>query len=188
MAEVLTVQVRETRGKRNARRMRQTGQTPAVLYGHGKEVVSLTLPTDQINSAVRHSSKLVELKGGVSDSAIIRDLQWDAFGSEVLHVDFMRVGADERLVMEVPVELRGEAPGTREGGVVQHMLHSVEIDAPVASIPDKLHININSLQLDQTLTASDIEDMPPGAKLLTEADRVIVQCVVPAAAPEEEAG
>ncbi len=187
MAEVLTVQVRDSRGKRNARRMRHSGQTPAVLYGHGKESVSLALPTDQINSVIRHGSKLIELKGNVTDSVIIRALQWDAFGSEVLHVDFMRVDADERLVVEVSVELRGESPGTREGGVVQHVLHQVEIEAPVASIPDKLHVNINSLQLDQVLTAADIEDMPPGAKLLTEADRVIAQCVVPAAEPEEEA-
>ena len=187
MSEVLMVQVRDSRGKRNARRMRHAGQTPAVLYGHGKESVSLVLPTDQIKLAIRHSSKLIELKGDVADNAIIRALQWDTFGSEVLHVDFMRVDADERLAVEVPVELRGESPGTREGGVVQHVLHLVEIEAPVSLIPDKLHVNINSLQLDEVLTAADIEDMPTGAKLLTEADRVIAQCVVPAAEPEEEA-
>ena len=187
MSEVLTVGMRESRGKRNARRMRHSGQTPAVLYGHGKESISLVLPTDQINSAIRHGGKLVELKGDVSDSVIIRDLQWDVFGNEVLHVDFMRVDADERLTVEVSVELRGESPGTREGGVVQHVLHVVKIEAPVASIPDRMHVNINSLQLDQVLTAADIEDMPSDAKLLIEADRVIVQCVLPAAETEEDA-
>ncbi len=186
MSEVLTARVRDSRGKRNARRMRHSGQTPAVLYGHGKESISLVLPTDEITSAIRHGGKLVELKGDVSDSVIIRDLQWDVFGNEVLHVDFMRVDADERLAAEVAVELRGESPGTREGGVVQHLLHFVKIEAAVASIPDKLHVNINSLQLGQVLTAADIEDMPSDAKLLIEADRVIVQCVVPAVETEEE--
>ena len=81
MSEVLMVQVRDSRGKRNARRMRHAGQTPAVLYGHGKESISLVLPSAQINSAIRHGSKLIELKGDVADNAIIRALQWDAFGS-----------------------------------------------------------------------------------------------------------
>ena len=187
MTEVLAVQVRETRGKRNARRMRQTGQTPAVLYGHGKEVISLTLPTDELNKVIRHGAKLVELKGGIADSAIIRDMQWDALGNDVLHVDFVRVKAGERLAVEVTVELRGDAPGMNEGGVIQHLLHRVDVDVPVSAIPEKLHVNINSLQLDQVITAADIEDLPTDAKLLTAPDSVVVQCVTPAVAPDDEA-
>ena len=187
MTEALAVQVRETRGKRNARRMRQTGQTPAVLYGHGKEVISLTLPTEELKTIIRHGAKLVELKGGVSDSAIIRDMQWDALGSDVLHVDFVRVKAGERLEVEVTVELRGDAPGVNEGGVIQHLLHRVDVDVPVSAIPEKLHVNINTLQLDQTLTVADIEDLPADAKLLTAPDSVVVQCVTPAAEPDDEA-
>ena len=165
----------------------QVAEAPGALVdvqdaGRDGEVGPVAAPVIEADGG-----KLVELKGDVSDSVIIRELQWDAFGSEVLHVDFMRVDADERLTVEVSVELRGEAPGTREGGVVQHVLHVVKIEAPVASIPDRMHVNINSLQLDQVLTVADIEDMPSDAKLLTEADRAIVQCVVPAAETEEEA-
>jgi len=187
MSEVLQVEVRDSRGTKNARRMRHAGHTPAILYGHGKEVISLTVPTDEINAAVRHGSMLVELKGAVKGNAVINDLQWDVFGAEVLHVDFKRVDADERLVVEVQVELRGEAPGTKQGGVVQQSLHTVEVDAPVSAIPDKLHININDLHVDQVLTAGDIEDLPEGVKLLTEADRAVVQCQVPMEQPEEAA-
>jgi len=187
MSEVLQVEVRDSRGTKNARRMRRSGHTPAVLYGHGKEVISLTISTDEINAAVRHGSMLVELKGAVKENAVINALQWDVFGTEVLHVDFKRVDADERLVVEVQVELRGEAPGTKEGGVVQQPLHAVEIDAPVSAIPDKLHININDLHVDQVLTAGDIEDLPEGVKLLTEADRVVAQCQMPLEQPEEAA-
>ena len=187
MAELLNVQLRESRGKRNAKRMRRSGQLPAVLYGHGKDSLSLMLVADEVGAAIRHGSKLVELKGkGISESALIRELQWDALGNDVLHIDFLRVDASERLTVQVAVELRGEAPGSREGGVVEHLAHQVEIDTPATSIPEKLHVNINGLQLGDSIAAGQIEDLPSDAKLVTSADQVIVQCVMPAVEAEED--
>ncbi len=187
MAEVLNVQLRETRGKRNAKRIRRSGQLPAVLYGHGKDSLSLLLSTEELGAAIRHGAKLVELNGkGIKENALIRDLQWDAFGHDVLHVDFMRVDASERLVMDITVDLRGEAPGTKEGGVIEHLIHQVQIETPAGSIPEKLHININALQIGASITAGQIEDLPEDAKLLTDADQVIVQCVEPVAELEED--
>lgn len=188
MAEVLDVQIRESRGKRNARRLRRSGQLPAVLYGHGKDSLSLMLAADEVGAAMRHGSKLVELKGkGINEIALIRDLQWDAVGNEVLHIDFLRVEAGERLAVAVTVELRGEAPGVKEGGVVEHLIHRVEIETPATSIPEKLHVNINELQLGESIVTGQIEDLPTDAKLLSSADQMIVHCVMPAAEAEEEA-
>ena len=172
MAEVLNVQLRESRGKRNAKRMRRSGQLPAVLYGHGKDSLSLMLVADEVGAAMRHGSKLVELKGkGISENALIRDLQWDALGNDVLHIDLLRVDAGERLTVQVAVELRGEAPGLKEGGVVEHLVHQVEIETPATSIPEKLHVNINGLQLNGSIAAGEIEDLPADAKLLSSADQ-----------------
>ena len=179
MPEVLEVHFRTSRGKRNARRMRQSETLPAVLYGHGEETLSLTIPADDFRSAVRHGSKLVTLVGDLDESALIRDTQWDALGVEVLHVDFMRVRAGERLAIEVAVHLRGEAPGIREGGVVEQLLHRVEIETPATEIPERLHVNVNELKLAQLITVKEIEDVPQSAKLLTDESRVIVQCVRP---------
>ena len=187
MAEVLNVQLRDTRGKRNAKRIRRSGQLPAVLYGHGKDSLSLVLSTEEFGTAMRHGVKLVELKGkGIKESALIRDLQWDAFGHDVLHVDFMRVDADERLVVDITVDLRGEAPGTKEGGVIEHLIHQVQIETSAGSIPEKLHVNINDLQIGASITAGQIEDLPGDAKLLSDADQVIVQCNEPVAELEKE--
>src|SRR4051794_28664083 len=127
MAEELKVEIRKARGKRNAKRLRNDGAIPAVLYGHGEQTVSLTVPREQFSTALRHGSRLVQLKGGVDESALIRDLQWDTYGTAVLHIDFARVSADERIKVTVPVELRGQAPGARQGGVVQHLVHEIEV-------------------------------------------------------------
>lgn len=183
MAEVLKVEIRESRGKRHARRLRQRGAIPAVLYGHGEQNLSLAIPADQVKTAVRHGARVVDLDGAVKDKAFIRDLQWDTFGVDVLHMDLTRVSADEKVQVEVHVELRGEAPGVKDGGIVSQLVHQVDVECLVVSIPEKLTLRINELKLNQSLTAGQIE-LPPGTTLLSDAEMVIVQCVEPK--PEEE--
>jgi large subunit ribosomal protein L25 len=184
MSDTLRVEVRESRGKRHARRLRQSGAIPAVLYGHGEANLSLSIPHDQVKAAVRHGARVVDLSGAVSEKAFIRDLQWDTFGLEVLHIDLARVSADEKVEVEVTVELRGEAPGAKEGGVVTQFLHQVTVESLVTAIPEKLSLRINALALNQSLTAANIE-LPPGTVLVTPEDTVVVQCLVPK--EEEEA-
>lgn len=188
MAEVLNVTARESRGTSNARRMRKAGATPAILYGHGGKSVSLSVPTDEIEAVIRHGSHVVDLEGAEKGSALLKDVQWDAFGIEVLHLDLTRVKAGESVEVTVTLELRGEAPGTKEGGVVQHSVHELNIDCPVMALPDKLEVNINSLAMNASITASEI-GLPEGAKLLTDPEAVIVQCIEPTPeVDEEEAG
>jgi large subunit ribosomal protein L25 len=187
MAEQITAELRDVTGKHRVRRMRAAGKLPAVLYGHGEEVVSLALPADQLSAALRHGSKLIELTGAISQNALLHHLQWDPFGTHVLHVDLMRVDVTERIETTVAIELRGEAPGVKAGGIVEQLLHEVEIETQVTAIPDKLHVSINHLELDQSLTAADIEDLPEGAKLITDPEQVIVQCVLPSEEVEVEA-
>ncbi|MCX7701165.1 MAG: 50S ribosomal protein L25, partial [Gemmataceae bacterium] len=117
MAEQLNVELRETRGKRNARRNRRAGKLPAVLYGHGQEAISLALSAEPFEAAVRHGARLVKLTGAVDEQAFIREIQWDTWGTHVLHVDFTRISEHEKVEVRVPVEIRGEAPGLKAGGV-----------------------------------------------------------------------
>jgi large subunit ribosomal protein L25 len=186
-AEVLNVTVRESRGKRNSRRMRNAGNIPAVLYGHGGESVSLTVSTDEFDTAIRHGGKLVALKGAVDESALIREIQWDTFGRDVLHIDFFRVKAGQTTQLNVAVELRGQAPGLKEGGIVSHVLHEVTLTCPVASLPDKLVVNVNTLALGQAVHAGDLE-LPEGAVLDTDASALIVHCIEPVAELDEDSG
>jgi large subunit ribosomal protein L25 len=192
MSELLHVENRQSIGKRNNRRLRRAGRLPAVLYGHGEEAVSLTLAADELEASLRHGAKVVDLDGAASGKALLQDVQWDTFFQHVLHVDLLRVRAGEKVKVDVPIELRGEAPGSREGGLIEQMVHSLEIEVALDVIPDKLHLNINHLEVGGQLTAADIEDLPPGARILDDPDTMIVHCVQPVAEEEaaaaEEAG
>jgi large subunit ribosomal protein L25 len=180
MAENLNVKVRKANGKREARRLRRSGGIPAILYGHGEANCSLTVASDEMKSVVRRGGRVVDLKGAVNEKAFIRDLQWDIYGNEVLHVDFARVSEHERIEVKVTVELRGQAAGVKDGGVVEHFVHEVEIECEALAIPDKLELNINDLKIGDQLTAGDLK-LPSGITLISDPDAVLVHCVAPRA-------
>jgi len=174
--EVLNVEKRETRGTAKARQMRKTGKIPAVLYGHGKETVELTVDASEVSLALRRRAKLVELKGGVADTAIFKKIQWDTFYNNVLHIDFTRVDAKEMVPVKLKLVLRGVAPGTKMGGTVEQLARTVEIECPADSIPEGLELSVNELEFGQTLTAADLT-LPTGAVVVGEPDQVLVTCM-----------
>jgi len=184
MSEALKVEKRPDLGKRNARRLRRAGSVPLVLYGHGEKSLSLSVAADKLASALRHGARVVDLEGAVREKAFIRELQWDPFGTHVLHADFTRVSADERISIEVKIILRGESPGVKEGGHIDQMMHAVEVECLAVAIPEKLELRIGELKLDQSLRARHV-DLPEGVKLLTDAESVVVHCALPV---EEGAG
>ena len=187
MSDVIEVSARESLGKLNNRRLRAEGIVPAVLYGHGEASLSLKLSADQLRASLRHGAHVVELKGAAKGQALLQDIQWDTFQQHILHVDLLRVDAKELVKVEVPVVLRGSAPGENEGGVIEFLMHSIEIETSVATVPENVHMSVNGLHLGESLKAADLEDMPVGATIVGNADAVIVQCVTPTAAPDEDA-
>jgi large subunit ribosomal protein L25 len=184
MAETLEVQVRDTLGTRNTRRLRRAGSIPAVLYGHGQPNVCLTVSAEQLEAAVRHGSRLVMLTGAVSERAFVRDLQWDTFGLHPLHVDLTRVSEHEKVKVTVAVELRGEAPGVRAGGVINHLIHELDIECEVTAIPEKLFVSINQLKLGDSITIANM-GIPAGVVVQGDVEEIVVECVEPAAEVEE---
>ena len=185
MSDVLNVKKRTTRGTSQAKRERAAGQIPAILYGHGESNESLSIRKDELDAAIRHGSQVVSLQGDLSENAFIREVQWDAFGVDVLHVDFTRVSASEKVETAVEVELRGEAPGAKMGGVVSQSAHSVEILCPAMKIPEKLELTINDLEVGQSLTAADLE-LPEGASLISEPEMVVVACIEASTLEQDE--
>jgi len=185
MPDILHAKIREEVGSNAAKRVRKSGRVPAVLYGHGGENVNLALPTEELNAVVRRGTKLVDLKGDVDQTALIREVQWDTFCTEVLHVDLTRISAGESVRLAIPLELRGEAPGAREGGMIEHVTHEIELECPASSIPDRIEISINSLGMSESIKVGDVE-LPDKAKLLSNPDSVVVQCSAPVEVPEEE--
>ncbi len=187
MANLLNVEPRTKLGKRNNYRLHRDGKLPAVLYGHGEEPLSLTLAAEQLEAAVRHGTKVVDLEGAATGKALLHDVQWDTFFHQILHVDLLRVVAGEKVTLEVPIELKGEAPGVNDGGIIEHLIHSVEIEVPLDLVPEKLHIRVGQLQIGGELCIKDISDLPAGATVNADPDEVVVHCITPMAEEEAEA-
>jgi large subunit ribosomal protein L25 len=175
-AVVLTAQQRQEHGSRSARKLRQSGLIPAVIYGHKEATVALSLSNDELSKAIRRGVRLVDVKqGGKLEKALIREVQWDALGVDILHVDFARVSIDERIEVEVRVELRGTAPGVTAGGVLNQPLHTLKIECLAISIPESIRANIAGLQLEQAIHVKDLT-VPEGVKVLNDPDAIVVQC------------
>ncbi|MFM8706747.1 MAG: 50S ribosomal protein L25 [Planctomycetia bacterium] len=186
MSDSVEVKLRTATGSRESRRLRRQGLVPAVLYGHGEKCVDLVTTREAVQAAVRHGSRLVELKGAVKTGALIRDLQWDTFGVEPLHVDFLRVSASDRVKVKVPVDLKGECPGQRAGGLLNLILHEIELECRADTIPERIHVAVGKLQLGGSIKVHDLE-LPAGAKALAAADEVVVACAVAVEKGEEAA-
>lgn len=184
MADTLMVEVRDTLGTRSCRKLRAEGRLPAVLYGRGEETVPLTVRADELRGVLRHGGKVVQLAGAESGQALVQATQWDTFGSYLLHLDLVRVVAGEAMTVEVEVELKGEAVGVRDGGLVEQLLRAVVIEAPPAAIPDRLFLDVSELPLNGSLPAGEVSGLPAGAKLVTDAAEAVVHCVPPADEPD----
>jgi large subunit ribosomal protein L25 len=167
------------------KRLRQSGKIPAVLYGHGEGTEMLTVLEKELSKAINHGSHIVELKGAATESALIKDLQWDAFGMKVLHLDLARVDANEAVEVTLPIELKGDATGTHHGGVVNFHQHEITILCPANMIPDKIELKISELDVDQMLAASDVP-LPEGATLAEAGTTPIVSCALPDDREEED--
>lgn len=184
MAETLNVKVRGETGSARMRRLRNTGAVPAILYGHGEANVNLAVGHKELMAAVRHGGKLVALKGDVSDSALVRQVQWDTYSKEIIHVDLMRVDPNEMVNTTVRLELKGTPAGAAEGGVLQFITHEIEIECPAMKIPEKIVVSVVDLKLNAAIHVSEVK-LPEGAKLITHGEDVVVQCLTPK--KEEEA-
>jgi large subunit ribosomal protein L25 len=189
----------ELTGSNALRKLRREKRTPAVLYGRGKACVSLSVGSPALKKlVVQGAHGLLKLSlDGKPQSVLIKDIQWDSFGDEILHADFIRVAKGERVTVEIPIVLHGEAPGTREGGILNHKMRTLELDCPVESIPEEIGVSLNDLHLEDQIRVSDIE-LPEGCVLHIESheepdedfdpmEQALNQVVVEVSQPVEEA-
>jgi large subunit ribosomal protein L25 len=189
MAEtvVLQAQKRQGRGSRTAERLRKQGQVPAVIYGHKEETVSLTLPQDTVLAALRHGARVVDVQtDGKTEKALITEVQWDHLGKEILHLDFRRTSADERIQIPIAIELRGIAPGVNAGGVLDQPIHSLTVECLAVAVPESIRVNINELQVGGSIYVRDLH-LPEGVVALADPDAIVVHITTPQAEPEPTA-
>lgn len=184
MSDTLEVVTRKAGGSRDSRRLRRAGMVPAILYGHGEKCVELAAKREAVEAVVRHGSRFVELTGAVKEGAIIRELQWDAMGSDPLHIDLLRVSKSDRVKVKVPIDLKGECPGQRSGGVLSLVMHEIELECTADTIPDHIHAQVGHLEVGHAIKVHDLQ-LPKGAKALVDGDETVVTCLHPSKKAEE---
>jgi large subunit ribosomal protein L25 len=191
MAEAVTIQV-ESRdpaknkgtGSRVSRRLRAAGRIPAIVYGHKLTPQPISLARHDVWKMIKNHTHLAELKiGEATQMVIVRELQWDHLGKEVVHLDFARVSADESIETTVPLELHGVAPGIAEGGVLEFLVHQINVSCRAISIPDLIRVEVSGVHLGESIHVSDLP-LPEGVVAIDDPELLILHVITRVAAPE----
>jgi large subunit ribosomal protein L25 len=193
MEAILEATTRDSRGKNEARRTRASGRVPAVLYGQGgsgKDAGNSSIPISVEPKAllrILHSESgantLISLKlAGAGDTRVlVKEYQLDPVTHQLLHADFHRIAMDRVLQITVPVTVKGESPGVKQqGGILEYVHRSIEVECLPADIPENIEINIGELMLHQGVRVRDIP-VNPKWKPVTDADTMLVHVIMPKA-------
>ena len=191
MPATLTARPRSERGKNAARALRRSGRIPAVSYGHGEETRSLTvdaLELEKLLGSISVENTLIELQveGGDTSRALIREVQHHPFKPVVLHIDFYQVHAGERLTLQIPVRLVGTPVGVvDQGGVLDQVLYELDIECLPANIPATAELDVSGLDIGDSLRIRDIR--LPDVEILNDEDLTVCSVTAPTVveAPEE---
>jgi large subunit ribosomal protein L25 len=181
---------RKDRGKNSARRMRRTGNVPAVLYGGREEAVTVSVNAKQLGVILRSESGhntifKVKLPSG-EHTAIVKDWQVDPVAGSLLHVDLLRIAMDVRMRVKVPVHTFGDPQGVKlQGGIFEMVTREVEIECLPSEIPSEFRVDVSGLMLNQQLRAGDLRLDKDKIQLLTDPTRVLAH-VVPLRVEEEK--
>jgi large subunit ribosomal protein L25 len=184
MAEIkLVAAARSDFGKGAARRLRREGQIPAVLYGHGSDPLHVALPGHQTTLALRQANALFSVElDGKAQLAVVKDVQRDAVGNVIEHIDLLIVKKGEKIAVDVPVVVVGEsAPGTIH--LVEAQTLSVEAEA--THLPQAIEVSIEGLEAGTVVTAAGVA-LPTGVSLLTDGEHIVVTVNEPQAEAAEE--
>ena len=165
----LSAESRKDVGKGASRRLRHEGKIPAVMYGAGEDPVSLSLDHDSFMHRLEHEAfyshiLTITVDGDKTYKAVLKDLQRHPAKNRMLHADFLRVGENDVIHMSVPLHFVGEdvAPGVKSGGLVSHLMTSVEIICKAGDLPEYLEVDLSGLEAGDSLHLSDIK-LPEGA-------------------------
>jgi len=182
---MLTISVtkRSNTGRKSTKQLRAEGKIPAILYGQKQDVIPLVVASEVFLKLTQKRDRLVKFElNGKEESAIIREVQYNSFGTKVLHIDFVRIDMHKKLKVSINIEYLGTPKGSSQGGVWEKSLRSLMISCLPSQIPESITVNVEHLNLGDMLRAKDIK-LPDGCTL--EIDPEIVATSVQAPRMEE---
>ena len=181
---VIAGSIREGRGKGPARRIRLTGEVPAVLYGGKSEPLSMAVNAKQVARILRSETGhntifTVQVAGHKDTKVMLKDWQVDPVSGSLLHVDLLRIAMDVRMRVKVPVHTFGEPQGVKlQGGIFEMVTREVEVECLPGDIPEEFKMDVSELLIGKQLRASDLPFDREKVKLLTDPQRVLAHVVV----------
>lgn len=174
----LPIEKRATVGTTSAAALRRNGKIPGVVYGHGAEALHVSFEAKVFDDLMHHGGRTgmltLTLDGRKSDMALVREVARNPVTRKVVHVDLQRVTEHEAVRATIPLVTVGTPRGVRDfGGVMDVIVHEIEVEGPVDELPDHLEVDVSDLGIHQHASASDIK-LPTGFKLLEEPDMIVV--------------
>ncbi len=189
MSTTLQVQAREVSSRSDLRRIRASGQVPGVIYGKGLDAPSIiSLDAKQLSAMLRshpHAVMEIDVPGVGKHPVMMADLQRDSLSGQVLHIDFRRINMNEKITAPARLEITGTSPGEKEGGMLQIVLHEIEIECYPKDIPDFIAVDVSGLQIGENLAISDLK-LPAGVVAAQDPESVIIAVLAPQKERTEE--
>ena len=184
----LAAKTRDTIGTGNARKLRQAGEVPAVIYGHSRDAQSLSLNArdlEKLLTQIAGTSTVVELTvDGKTARTLIREVQKHPFKKQIMHIDFQELVAGEKVTVDVPLVFVGIPEGVRlSGALLEQILHRIEVLADPANIPNHIDVDVTHLAMGHSLHVRDIQ-LPEGLEVLSDEDATICAVIAPRAVVE----
>ncbi len=179
----LKAQPRANSGSAAATKLRKQGLVPAIVYGHKQDNVQVSVSAEELDRAIRiQHARVLDLEvNGKKETVLIRELQWDYLGKQMIHVDFERKDRAELVRVTVPVELRN-APKATGGGVLDQPLHTLHVECPLGDIPEAIRIDLTNLTLGAPIHVKELT-LPEKVKVLEAPEAVVVQLKLPGIEP-----
>lgn len=189
MNATLQVERRDTGSRYELRKIRESGKVPGVIYGKGLGApTAVSLDEKQLSAMLRsHPNAVVEVDvpGEGKHPIMMADLQRDPITRDVVHVDFRRVDMNAKISTSARLDIVGQSPGQKEGGMLQLVLHEIAIECYPKDIPDAIAVDVSGLGLGEHLSVGDLQ-MPAGVEATQEPDTVIVAVLAPQKERTEE--
>lgn len=189
----ISVAVREKLGTGSAKKARKSGVIPGVIYGEGKPTEHLSINAQEFGRLILRegTGKLIKLKiqkgkNAEENQVLIKDLQRHPVKGNIIHVDFLRVAMDHPVTVKVPLYLANDERKTRDGAIIDMLIHELEISCLPGNIPDRIQIHTNKLTAGKKIHVKDLE-LGEGIKAVTALEEVVVQAIAPTGAAETEA-
>ncbi|MDX6639008.1 MAG: large subunit ribosomal protein [Solirubrobacteraceae bacterium] len=187
----LTIEPRDASHSRATRRLRREGRVPGVLYGRGDAPLAFSVDARELRHALHGAGAVLELTGDGTGTtaAVLKDSQRHPVRGEVMHIDFLRVDLNQPIQAMVALHLVGaeEAPGVREGGVLEHVARELSVEALPSELPDAIEFDVSGMDINDTATVEQVI-APAGVTLLDDPETVVASLTPPRleVEPEEE--